>query len=378
LSRTVRLGAGDTLGGLLADAGASRKEAAEAAAAFGRVFDPRRLRTGLEVTLTLSPPCCVPDEGGDGRTLRLLGFALDPDRQRTINVVRSGDGFRAQQAERKTTALPTRAAGEIETSLYAAAEAAGVPPAVLAETIRAFSYDVDFQREVRPGDRFEVLYERLVDEGGAWVADGPVLAAALTLSGAKRAVYRHRTAAGHADFFDDKGTSVRKPLLRTPIDGARLTSAYGSRLHPILGYTTRHRGVDFAAPTGTPVYAAGNGVVQFAGADGGYGRSIRIRHDHKFATRYAHLSRFQGGLRPGRRVRQGEIIGYVGSTGLSTGPHLHFEVLVGGGQVNPLKVKMPPAPRLAGAELARFLEARAVADRRLAALAQDERLAKAE
>lgn len=368
LTHTLRVRPGDTLGGILKGAGVPPKEATDATQALRPLYDLRRMKTGLEIALTLSPACCTGDAGGDGRAMRLLGLSLEPDPVRSIGLVRSGDGFTATQSTRPTVRVPSRAAGEIESSLYAAAEEAQVPPTVLAEVIHAFSFDVDFQREIKPGDRFEILYVRLVGEDGAWVANGNVIAAALVLGGTRRAIYRHTTAAGRMDYFDDKGASVRKALLRTPIDGARLSSGYGDRMHPILGYTTQHRGVDFAAPSGTPIYAAGDGVVQSAGEDGAYGKAVRVRHDGKHATRYAHLSRFASGLRAGRRVRQGEVIGYVGSTGRSTGPHLHFEVLVNGSQVNPLKIKMPPSPRLAGPELVRFLEERKVADRQLADL----------
>jgi murein DD-endopeptidase MepM/ murein hydrolase activator NlpD len=171
---------------------------------------------------------------------------------------------------------------------------------------------------------------------------------------------------GRADFFNDKGESVRKALLRTPIDGARLSSGFGKRLHPILGYTAMHRGVDFAAPAGTPIYAAGDGAVAEARFNGAYGKYVRIRHDGQYATAYAHLSRFGKDIATGKRVRQGDVIGYVGSTGRSTGAHLHYEILVAGQQTNPLKVKMPAGPKLAGRDLARFLKDKAAIERHVA------------
>lgn len=173
---------------------------------------------------------------------------------------------------------------------------------------------------------------------------------------------------GSADYFNDQGESVRKALLRTPIDGAKLSSGFGKRLHPILGYTAMHRGVDFAAPAGTPIYAAGDGVVAAAEFNGAYGKYVRIRHSGAYATAYAHMSRFGKNAAPGKRIRQGEIIGYVGSTGRSTGPHLHYEILVSGTQTNPLKVKMPAGPKLAGKDLARFLKEKTEIERKIAAV----------
>ncbi len=230
------------------------------------------------------------------------------------------------------------------------------------ELIRAFSFDVDFQREIQRGDGFDVLFERYLGETGEVVREGNVVYAVLTLSGQPLKVYRHTNGRGFTDYYDEKGQSVRKALLRTPVDGARLTSGYGKRKHPILGYTMMHRGVDFAARKGTTVHAAGNGVIDRMRRNGDYGRYIRVRHKRQYSTAYAHLGRYAKGLRRGRRVKQGQVIGYVGSTGRSTGPHLHYEVLRNGRRINPLKVKLPAGPRLKGADLAAFQAARAATE----------------
>ncbi|MCH7814405.1 MAG: M23 family metallopeptidase, partial [Planctomycetes bacterium] len=169
-------------------------------------------------------------------------------------------------------------------------------------------------------------------------------------------------------YFDAKGRSARKALMRTPIDGARLSSVFGRRRHPILGYNKLHRGVDFAAPRGTPIYAAGNGVIVRAGRNGAYGKYVRIRHNARYATAYAHMSGFARGTRKGKRVTQGQVIGYVGTTGRSTGPHLHYEILAGGVRTNPMKLRMPSGRKLKGAELARFQQTRAGIERRYAEL----------
>ena len=191
---------------------------------------------------------------------------------------------------------------------------------------------------------------------------GDIVYAAMTLSGKRMELYRFTPKSGNTDYLDPKGDSVRKTLMRTPIDGARLSSGYGMRKHPILGYTKMHRGVDFAAPRGTPIYAAGDGTVEVAGRKGAYGKYVRIRHNSTYKTAYAHMSRYGKGIKKGKRVKQGQIIGYVGSTGRSTGPHLHYEILVNGRQINPRRVKLPSGEKLKGQDLEAFAQARAEID----------------
>jgi len=225
---------------------------------------------------------------------------------------------------------------------------------------------------VQPGDSFEVLYERIADRSGKTVASGDFLYAAMTLSGKTLRVYRHVVSGTHAaEYFNGHGQSVRKALLRTPIDGARLTSGFGMRTHPILGYSLMHRGVDFGAAPGTPIMAAGDGVVEKAGAEGGFGNMVLLRHNATYETAYAHMSRFAAGIKPGVHVRQGQVIGYVGATGLATGPHLHYEVRINREQVNPLSIKMMPGPKLAGPELRAFHMVAEELDRQVLSLRQD-------
>ena len=168
--------------------------------------------------------------------------------------------------------------------------------------------------------------------------------------------YKFKTDDGYIDYFNKKGENVKKSILKTPLDGARLSSGFGIRKHPILGYNKMHKGVDFAAPTGTPIYAGGNGIIEFAGYNGGYGKFIKIRHNNEYKTAYAHLSKFKKGISKGVRVNQGDIIGYVGSTGRSTGPHLHYEIIFQNKQINPLKLKLPSGKKLKDKELDRFIE----------------------
>ncbi len=224
----------------------------------------------------------------------------------------------------------------------------------MASFIRLFSFDVDFQRDVKEGDRFDILYDRYVDHDGSVVHSGDILYAELEIGKRRIKLYRHEYASGQIKYFNEEGRGNRKALLKTPIDGARMSSGFGRRRHPILGYTKMHKGVDFAAPSGTPIKAAGDGVIVKAGWNGGYGRYIRIRHGNTYDTAYAHLRKIGGGIRPGKRVEQGQIIGYVGSSGRSTGPHLHYEILKNGGHVNPRQVRFQSAEALSGNELKQF------------------------
>lgn len=225
---------------------------------------------------------------------------------------------------------------------------------MLAELIKAFSYDVDFQRDVQRGDKLDVLYERMETKEGVPAGYGNVVYAALDLGKQTVKIYRYADKNGNADYYDVKGASVRKALLRTPINGAKITSRFGVRNHPILGYSKMHRGVDFGAPIGTPIYAAGDGTVNFASKKGGYGNYLVIRHSGKYSTAYGHVSRFARDITPGKKVKQGQIVAYVGNSGMSTGPHLHYEVLVNNQQVNPSGVKFKTGAVLGGKELAAF------------------------
>jgi murein DD-endopeptidase MepM/ murein hydrolase activator NlpD len=343
--RQVAVERGDTLTEILIDAGAEGEEAKAAVAALGAVFDASDLRAGQTVTLTFAP---------EGAPLMAVAFRTSVERD--VAATRQADGtFAAEENVKLLTAMNARASGIIDGSLYLSAKAAGVPEAVIVDLIRIYSYDVDFQREVRSGDQFDLLYTNYVDETGETIKGGVIHYAELTLRGEKKPLYRFTTSDDQTtDYFTPKGWSGKRQLMRTPIDGARLTSRFGLRHHPILGYTKMHKGVDFGAPKGTPVMAAGNGTIEKAEWFGGYGRYVRIRHANSYSTAYAHLSRFARGVGPGARVRQGQVIGYVGSSGRSTGPHLHYEVMANAKQINPMGVKIPTGRNLAGADLAAF------------------------
>ncbi len=364
VTRVVKVRSGDTLTTVLARARVRADEAHSAVSALRKVFNPRELVAGTELELSFQP--LGPDKKS-GESFR--GFEFMPSIRETVGVARTWDNtFEAYLSKTKLTHEQTRASGGIENSLYVDSVNAGVPPPVIVEMIRAFSYDVDFQRDLQPQDRFDLLFDRIKDTEGNVVGSGDVIYAALTLSGKKLEIYRFRGDDGTWDYFNGKGESTRKALMRTPIDGARLSSRFGKRRHPILGYTKVHKGIDFAAPTGTPIMAAGRGVVVDARWNGAYGRYVRIRHNTTYSTAYAHMSRFAKGIHRGARVSQGQIIGYVGTTGRSTGPHLHYEVLSNNRHMNPLSVKLPTGRTLHGAERNRFLSARKEIDSAFAAL----------
>jgi len=360
---------GDTLMALLTDVGADRAEAHRAITAMAEVYSPRKIKPGQDVLVTMRPGLLA--DGGTIQKLRIVASVT-----RDVEVRRGQDGaYVAEAIDRPLESRTMLASGTIRSSLYKAALNGGLSRQVLGDLIHIFSFDVDFQREIQPGDSFELMYESFVDENGKIVRSGDIKMASMTLRGDKRTYYRFKGGDGFYDYYNANGRSVRKTLLRTPIDGARISSRFGMRKHPILGYSKMHRGLDFAARTGTPVFAAGNGIVETAGRNGAYGKYVRIRHSGAYKTAYAHLSGYGPGIRKGRRVKQGQVIGYVGSTGRSTGPHLHYEVHKNGRRVNPLSIKLPSGRHLKNKELAAFEDHRRRLVSQFAALQGDTQLA---
>jgi len=356
-TETITVLSGNSLIGLLQHAGIAPSAAQSAIDALAGKWDPRALKTGQQIAL-------LRDDAG------VKQLRLTPDLQRDLVLTRGSDGnYIASVMPRDILTVPLRIAGTIDSSLFDAAVKAGLPQAVLSDVIHAFSYDVDFQREVQPGDAFEVLFDELVEEKtGKIVGTGDLTYAALTLSGKLAALYRYTPPGGNPGFYNADGTNVKKALLRTPVDGARISSSFGLRHHPILGFTRMHQGVDFAVPAGTPIVASGDGVVAAAGWSGGYGNLVELRHDGSYSTRYGHMSRIAKGIKPGIRVHQGDVIGYVGMTGLATGPHLHYEVRVESRAINPLGVRLAAREKLDGRALADFHAQEAAIVKRVAAL----------
>lgn len=382
-TQVLTVSEGDTLSSLLQAAGAARDDAHAAVKAISAIYDPRQIRQGFRLTVTLG----VPDTGPapiraaalplpQGRDLldeqagrvRLMSLAFKPDVDKEIVARRDNSGlYAAETIQKKLSAQLYRASGVIDASLFMSAAAAGVPDRVTSQLMYLFSYDVDFQRDIRKGDSFEVFFTRYFDEFGNPVKSGDIMFAALTLGGERMPLYRYQREPGRdPEYFTADGRSIKKSLLRTPIESARVSSGYGVRRHPILGYSKMHKGIDFAAPEGTPILASGDGVIEVAGRAGGYGNYVRIRHTDNYQTAYAHMSAYGRGIKAGVRVTQGQVIGFVGSTGQSTGPHLHYEIMINGEQVNPKGVKLDTNVPLTGKALAAFERARSETDQMMA------------
>lgn len=328
----------ETLSGLMDRLDVNRLDGALALSSLTEpgYLDARRVRSGLKVTAYM-----------DGETLS--AFAVEPEAGRRLLTKRGADGqFYAAELNSKLIAEPIVVKGSITTSLYEDARVLGAADQQIVDFAQVFAYDVDFQREVHPGDKFEMVFESLSDERGNIIRRGDILFASLNGKALNKSFYRFKTPdEGVTDYFQANGESATRFLMKTPINGARLSSSFGRRRHPISGYTRLHKGTDFAAPTGTPIYAAGHGTVERASRYGGYGKYVRVRHANGYKTAYAHMSRYGPGVKSGRRVRQGDIIGYVGSTGASTGPHLHYEVYINGKPVNAMALRLPTGRKLA-------------------------------
>lgn len=343
----------ETLSSVLNRIGAQREEANSAVYAASQLLDLRGLRPGDDVTAWV-------ETGTDGAT-RLVGVSLRPEADRQILVSRAVDGsWSSHELMAKLSPSINYIAADVDQSIYQTATALGAGDQQVVDFADIFGYDIDFQREVHTGDRFGMLYETFEDERGAHVKTGVVLMAEMDGAALTKTFYRFTpTDDGVVDYFDQNGQSAKKFLMKTPINGARLSSGFGSRRHPILGYTKLHKGTDFAAPTGTPIYAAGNGRLASYGPFSTYGNYAKIEHANGYVTAYAHMSRYAKGLGRGSYVKQGQVIGYVGTTGASTGPHLHYEVYVSGKPVNAMTLKLPTGRKLDGEQLEAFQAERA-------------------
>lgn len=354
LSLDLKVQQGDTLISMLGDIGISYDDAHEVVDSIRPFYNPRSLAAGLNISVDLSKE---PDDSGNPVLARL---SIPLSNVSSVEVKPAASPEKGRYDARKVD-VPVehklvRTGGTIDSSLYETGIKSGIPPALIGELINAYSYDVDFQRDIHQGNALDVLFERTQTMDGEATGYGNVLFADLNLDSRSIKIYRYVDRQGNADYYNEKGESLRKALLRTPVNGARITSKFGMRHHPILGYSRMHRGVDFGAPTGTPIYAAGDGVVQFVGKKGGYGNYVRIKHNSTYSTAYGHISRFAKGMKAGRKVKQGQIIAYVGSTGVATGPHLHYEILAHNEQVNPSGVKFKTGTILHGKELLAFRE----------------------
>ncbi len=281
--------------------------------------------------------------------VRILEFSVERSKTKTIKFTHNTkiDNFEYTEIEKNLTKIITHKEAEISNSLYSAAIDIGIQPNVIIDFARIYGFQIDFQRDIWKNDNFQIIYETFLDENKKIVETGNIIYANLILQGRENPLYIFKTKEGY-EHFDEFGRSVRKSLMKTPINGARLSSSFGIRKHPILGFNKMHQGTDFSAPTGTPIMASGSGKIVKSRWCGGGGKCVKIKHNSTYSTVYAHMSKFGRGIKEGIRVKQGQIIGYVGSTGMSTGPHLHYEVIVNGKKVNSKKLKLPSGKILKG------------------------------
>ena len=358
----VKVRRGETLEAAVQRAGVAPQEARDVVNVLGSAFDTVNIKAGLAFDAAIARPA---DRRGSAK---LIGLSMRTSPVTAITVSRTFDGaLRLRQLEEKVTEETTVAVGEMQGSLYESAARAGATPTVTAEVVKLFAHQLDFSRDLQPGDDFSLIFDRKVTESGRTIEVGDLLYAEIEAKGQKTRFYRFDRGDGKAQYFDENGKNIKGFLLRTPVDGARMTSRFGLRRHPILGYQKMHQGIDFGAGSGTPILAAGDGVVVEARRWGGYGNWVRIRHSGGWETGYAHMSRYGKGIRAGQRVAQGQVIGYVGTTGRSTGPHLHYEVWLKGRRINPVGAKVPQGTILAGRELAAFKAQKARVDAMLEA-----------
>ncbi|MEN3364443.1 MAG: hypothetical protein V7606_1717 [Burkholderiales bacterium] len=345
--REERVRSGDTLATMLARLGVDD----EAVAAFIKsdpiAYNVLQLKAGRQVQAQTTE---------DGELQRLSTTINDNTGNpvKTIVISRDGDGFIAVESSAKMEKRVEMHSGEIRSSLFAATDAAQIPDGVAKQIVDMFSTSIDFASDLRRGDRFNVVYETYW-QNGEFVRAGRVLAGEFVNGGAThQSVWFDEPGGKGGGYYSFDGKSLKKAFLKSPLEFSRVSSGFSMRVHPVSGQWRKHQGVDFAAPTGTPIRAAGDGVIDFIGGQGGYGNVVEIKHWNNYSTLYAHMSRFASGMKKGAKVSQGEVIGYVGSTGWSTGPHLHYEFRVSNQPRDPMSIDVPNALPLAGTELQRF------------------------
>lgn len=352
VEKEIEVQKGDTLISLLQNIGLSNEKANDVYALIKKEFDPRNLKAGekLSLSLTISPE--------DNRLISMDSLSFEPKTGTRLIVSLNDSGNFTIKKEVDELVLEVNSAfGSINGIVSKSLQAAGVSSQMTHEFIKIFSTSVDFRRDVRKGDKFEIIYENYISPKGQVVKTGNVLYASLQLRKNKIALYRFKDKAGNVDYYSEKGLAYsKKTLHRKPLafQNARISSPFGRRRHPIYRDIRIHWGVDYAAPRGTAVYAAGDGVIKEIKYNGGYGKFIKIRHNSEYSTAYGHLNGYAKGLKAGSKVKQGQIIAYVGSTGRSTGPHLHYEVIQAGRRVNPTTIKAASGENLKGDNLKKF------------------------
>ena len=364
-TKTVKVGRGDTLAGIIVKIGAEDDQAKSIVEALAPVFPAGNLKPGQEVRFALVP---APSDTEEMEPVRVSVYGPGNVHLGTVARTTRGD-FVVTNEKGAVTAegQKQQQRATLYQSFYHAALAQHIPADTILKLLRVHSYDVDFKQKVKPGDSFDVFFDVPADaddhdsanrDAGNRDSIGELLYTSMTFEGHTRSFWRFRTPDGVVDYYDEQGNSAKKFLMRNPVKGGRYTSGFGYRRHPLLGITRMHTGVDWAAPAGTPIVAGADGTIERVGRQGGYGNYVRIRHTNGFSTAYGHMSRYADGLEPGMSVKQGQVIGYVGSTGFSTGPHCHYEILVNNKFVNPMTIQVPRGLQLTGRQLAAFQKER--------------------
>ena len=334
---------GQSLNSILTDAGASQQEIFEISKVLKKFINLKTINTNQVFEILTHK-----DTG------EIIRLTINLDNINSLHVFKKNKEFVANKIEKVLYKKTTLAEGMINSSMYQAAEKEKIDPEVIVNFAGIFGFEIDFQRDIRRGDIFQIVYDKYVDDDGELQKNGDIIYAYMKNNGREIALYRFVDNKGIPGYYRTNGKSIEKALMKTPINGARLSSTFGMRKHPILGYNKMHRGTDFAAPTGTPIVASGSGIIEQVGWNGAYGKYIRIKHNSKYKTAYAHLNGYARSIKKGAKVRQGQIIGYVGSTGRSTGPHLHYEVLVNGKRMNSQRLKLPSGRTLRGEDREKF------------------------
>ena len=345
--KIIKVVAGDSLQKILLKEKISKEEVNKIYQKIKGIIDLTKIRQGQTITIVFRTKQNKP-------SISRITFQVDELSTAYIYYRNKTDDYEVRLNQKNLEKVNFLAKGVIVNSLFASAQKIDVDAEIIVEFARIFGFEIDFQRDIRKNDEFQIFYERFEDDEGENFKNGNILFAYLKNSGREIKLYRYKDSKNNIGYFTPDGKSIEKALMKTPINGARLSSGFGFRKHPILGYNKLHQGTDFAARRGTPVMASGSGTVERASWFGAYGKYVRIRHNSTYKTAYAHLSKFGRNIKAGKKVRQGQIIGYVGSTGRSTGPHLHYEVLVNNKRINSQRLKLPSGKKLSKNEMGNF------------------------
>ena len=338
---------GETFTGALKQADLQDDEINDVVNIISKKIDLRKLKVGTLIetyTKTINDKKIINE------------IIIYPDIEKKIYVKKVSNKFVVGEDKKKLFSKIKLYEVEIHNSIYESLKKIDTPDEIIMEFVQLYSFDIDFQRDIRKGNKIKIFFEIYTDSQNNYIKSGKIYFSEIILDDETYELYRYQSKGDEfVEYFNSDGKSATKALMKTPINGARLSSGFGMRKHPILGYNKKHQGVDFAAPTGTPIMAAGTGHIEFVGNNGGAGKYIRIKHLNGYKTSYSHLSKYASGIQKNVKVRQGQVIGYVGNTGLSTGPHLHYEVIFNGKRINPMKMKLPSGKQLKDKNLEIFL-----------------------